>query len=134
MKKILPIVIAVICIVGIVLGCVCWYRSATKMPSDLQDEKSGEINSGEVVIKDSGEEILSSPIFTLEDYPKVDASLAIHPLVDSIASDFMGIPEDELDFEYTKGRTSDVYKNLVDGKVDVIFAAEPSDDDLAYAK
>ena len=134
MKKILTIVIVVICIVGIVLGCVYWYRSATKMTSDLQDEKSGEINLDEVIIKDSGEEISSSPIFTLADYPKVDASLAIHPLVDSIASDFMGIPESELNFEYTKGRTSDVYKNLVDGNVDVIFAAEPSDDDLAYAK
>lgn len=134
MKKILTIVIVVICIVGIVLGCVYWYRSATKMTSDLQDEKSGEINLDEVIIKDSGEEISSSPIFTLADYPKVDASLAIHPLVDSIASDFMGIPESELNFEYTKGRTSDVYKNLVDGNVDVIFAAEPSDDDLTYAK
>ena len=26
------------------------------------------------------------------------------------------------------------YKNLIDGNVDVIFAAEPSEDDLNYAK
>lgn len=76
----------------------------------------------------------NKPLFTLENYPRVDASLAIHPLVDAIASDFLGIPENELDFEYTATRSSDVYRNLIDGKVDVIFAAEISEDDKAYAK
>ncbi len=74
------------------------------------------------------------PIFTIENYPKVDASLAIHPLVDSIASDFLDIPEAELDFEYTTTRSSEVYHNLIDKKVDVIFAAEISEEDKAYAK
>lgn len=79
-------------------------------------------------------EVPVEPIFTLEDYPKVDASLAIHPLVDSIASDFLGIPEHELDFEYTTTRSSEVYHNLIDGKVDVIFAAEISEEDKKYAE
>ncbi|MBQ8541146.1 MAG: substrate-binding domain-containing protein [Clostridia bacterium] len=76
----------------------------------------------------------NEPIFTLEDYPKVDASLAIHPLADAIASDFLNIPESELDFEYTTTRSSEVYQNLIDGKVDVIFASEISEEDKAYAK
>ncbi len=79
-------------------------------------------------------EVPTEPIFTLDNYPAVDASLAIHPLVDSIASDFLGIPEDELEFEYTTTRSSEVYHNLIDGKVDVIFAAEISEEDKAYAK
>ncbi len=73
-------------------------------------------------------------IFTLENYPKVDASLAIHPLVDSIAADFLNLPQSELDFEYTTTRSSEVYHNLIDGKVDVIFASEISDEDKEYAK
>lgn len=76
----------------------------------------------------------AEPIFTLEDYPAVDASLAIHPLVDAIAADFLGIPESELDFEYTTTRSSEVYHNLIDGNVDVIFAAEISKEDEEYAK
>ena len=44
--------------------------------------------------------INEEPIFTLKEYPKVDASLAIHPLVDSIAADFLGMKESELEFEY----------------------------------
>ncbi|MBQ8002347.1 MAG: substrate-binding domain-containing protein [Clostridia bacterium] len=79
-------------------------------------------------------EVPNEAIFTLDNYPKVDASLAIHPLVDSIASDFLQIPESELDFEYTTTRSSEVYHNLIDGKVDVIFAAEISEEDKQYAE
>ena len=126
MKKALPVIIAVICMVCIVVGCVCWYKSATKNSNGVLNNQSGEVNSGE--------NISNEPIFTLENYPKVDASLAIHPLVDSIASNFLGINESELNFEYTKTRSSDVYKNLIDKNVDVIFAAEASSGDLEYAK
>ena len=100
MKKVLAIIITMLLIVGILFGCIYWNKA-----------KSNE------------------PIFTLQNYPKVDASLAIHPLVDSIASDFLGIDESEFDFEYTTTRSSEVYRNLIDGKVDVIFAAEISKED-----
>ena len=139
MRKILQIAIAIICVIGIVCGCIMWYQSATKMPNELPNNESGEniLESGEDINQSGNqevEEIISNePIFDLDNYPRVDASLAIHPLVDSIASNFLGIPEEDLNYEYTKGRTSDVYKNLIDGNVDVIFAAEPSDDDRAYA-
>lgn len=115
MKKIIAIVIALLIMIAVVLGCMYWYRTATN------DEPETKNNKNE-------------PLFTLEDYPKVDASLAIHPLVDSIASDFLGVNESELNFEYTKTRTSEVYRNLIDGKVDVIFAAEISKEDEEYAK
>ncbi len=128
MKKFLFVIVAVICVVGIVFGCMYWYKTSTAPQNDIVVSNSGDddINNDVVVRND--------PIFTLENYPKVDASLAIHPLVNSIASDFLGVAEEDLAFEYTKTRTSDVYKNLIDGNVDVIFAAEPSEDDLAYAK
>lgn len=134
MKKVLPIIIAVICVVAIVVGCVFWYTTATKQIDDTNNGSQNEVNVGESEDDKTEEQIPSEPIFTLENYPRVDASLAIHPLVDSIASNFLGVPEEDLNYEYSKGRTSDVYKNLIDGNVDVIFAAEPSEDDLAYAK
>ena len=116
MKKFLSIIIVIVIVIAIILGCFYWYKNATTEDINVY-----------VVAEDK-------PLFTLEDYPRVDASLAIHPLVDSIASNFLGIPEDELEFEYTKTRTSDVYKNLVDGNVDVIFVAEPSQADYDYAE
>lgn len=131
MKKILSVIIALICIGAIVGGCVFWYKTATKQVGEqnIQNEVSTEETNNEKV----EEPISTEPIFNLENYPRVDASLAIHPLVDSLASNFLGVPEEELNYEYSKGRTSDVYKNLIDGNVDVIFAAEPSPDDYAYA-
>ncbi len=145
MKKALMWVIAVIVAVGVVCGCVYWYKSATEdsnLPSVSGDNISGDNISGENTSGEntsgentSGENLNeNTPLFTLETYPRVDASLAIHPLVDSIASDFLGIPVDELNYEYTKTRTSEVYRNLIDGKVDIVFAAEPSSGDLEYAK
>lgn len=115
MKKFLTCLLTIIVVAAIIGGCYYWYEKATNEEN---------VN----VIADEGE------LFTLENYPRVDASLAIHPLVDSIASNFLNIPEEDLEFEYTKTRTSDVYKNLVDGKVDVIFVAEPSQDDYDYAE
>ena len=110
MKK-LPLILAVVFMAAVVFGCVMWYKSATA-PLDETAE----------------------PLFTKEDYPRVDASLAIHPLVDAIAANFMCVDESTLDYTYTTGRSSEVYRNLIDGRVDVIFAAEISPEDRAYAK
>lgn len=126
MKKIWNIILSVVCVILIVVGCVFWYRSSVKLPNNVPSNDNNV--SGETESKNS------EPIFTKENYPRVDASLAIHPLVDSIASDFLGIPVYDLGYKYTTGRSSDVYKNLIDGNVDVIFAAEPSSGDLEYAK
>lgn len=80
------------------------------------------------------EKVSDEPLFTLEEYPKVDASLAIHPLVDAIAANFLGKDIGDLHFEYTTTRSSEVHRNLIDGNVDVIFAAEISEKELEYAK
>ena len=125
MKKILVWLI----MLGVIVGCLYWYDLSIK---DLENGNNNvEHISGNLF---ENEENKYEPLFTLENYPKVDASLAIHPLVDSIASNFLGIDESELNFEYTKTRSSDVYRNLIDGNVDVIFAAQISKEDEEYAK
>jgi len=116
MKKILAIITTLIAMIVVILGCILWYRAEVYDNSDKNDK------------------IENAPLFTLENYPKVDASLAIHPLVDSVAADFLGMNESELNFSYTTTRTSEVYRNLIDGKVDVIFASEISKEDKEYAK
>ena len=128
------IILGIIIVVAILCGCFVWYQIATK-PS-ITPVPSGETNVGEQTEQTptQQETISDEPIFTKENYPRVDASLAIHPLVDSLAANFLGVAEDELDYEYTKTRSSDVYKNLIDGNVDVIFAAEPAPQDYEYAK
>jgi len=106
--------------------CACSSQGNEK-PDDSEE---GQIEAAD----DENNEVSDEPIFTLEDYPKVDASLAIHPLVDSIAADFLGMDIGDMEFEYTTTRSSEVHRNLIDGKVDVIFAAEIADKELEYAK
>ena len=134
MKKIWLVLMVVVIICAIIGGCIFWYQSATKEMLPQEDNLNVELNNSNDEGESGEEEISSASLFTKEDYPRVDASLAIHPLVDSIAANFLDVPEEELDYEYTKTRTSDVYKNLVDGKADVIFVAEPSEADYEYAK
>jgi len=141
MKKAGLVILTIVVILIITICCFVWYKSATNVISNnennseikiSQNEESGNNKINEKENNDS-EEISTEPLFTKENYPKVDASLAIHPLVDSIAANFLGVDVDTLDYEYTKTRTSDVYKRLVDGEVDVIFVAEPSEQDKEYA-
>lgn len=111
--------------------------SITIVGCNNQEETNGTTENNtttEHILLNETDSIDHTPIFTLEDYPKADASLAIHPLMDSLAADFIGIDEIELEFEYTTTRSSEVHRNLIDGKVDVIFAAEISPEDKAYAK
>lgn len=119
MKKWLFALITGLCLTGMLFGC-----TQQAAPNGTAVEK----NSEEIA------ETKEEPLFTLKEYPKVDASLAIHPLMDSIAANFLGIDESELDFTYTTTRSSEVHRKLIDGKVDVIFAAEISEEDLNYAK
>ena len=138
MKKSGMYIIALAAVIAITAGCVYWYNSAT---TELDNpttaapatESTTAATEAPTETTEKAEE-KNEPIFTLENYPKVDASLAIHPLVDSIAADFLGVDESELNFEYTTTRSSEVYHNLIDGKVDVIFAAEISEEDKEYAK
>ena len=131
MKKVIIWLVAIVVMIGVVIGCIHWYNSSV---NNVIENPNNDINSGDIEINSGEENKKEEALFTLENYPKVDASLAIHPLVDSIASDFLGVDESELDFEYTKTRTSEVYRNLIDGKVDVIFAAEISKEDEEYAR
>ena len=125
-KNLMYLLISALIMIVVVIGCVIWYNQATN-----NSEREDIIESRE----DEKDNIISEdPIFSKDNYPRIDASLAIHPLVDNIASNFLGIPTTELNYQYTKTRTSDVYKNLIDGKVDAIFVAEPSEADYQYAK
>ncbi len=132
MKKAGVIIVTVLVIALVVVGCVIWYQKATA-PSVVPEPVDRPTDIAPTPEPTPEPEISTEAIFTKENYPRVDASLAIHPLVDSIAADFMAVDVDTLDYEYTKTRTSDVYKRLVDGEVDVIFVAEPAQQDYDYA-
>jgi len=74
-----------------------------------------------------------TPIFTLENYPKVDASTVTQPLAMAFMKNFTGKQDiDETAQGFTK--TDEAYTRLIKGEVDLILVTSPSEDELARAK
>lgn len=77
--------------------------------------------------------ISSEPLYTLENYPKVDASLATQPLTNAFIKNFTGLEElDESTLNYSN--THPAYVKLINGEVDLIVVTEPSEEELKLAQ
>lgn len=74
------------------------------------------------------------PTFTKETYPKVDGSTATIPLSEGIAKDILGISAEDAKKFIKHNTTHNAYVNLLEGKADIIFVTEPSEDELKMAR
>lgn len=116
MKSFFKILFTIIIIVAITCGCIYVYQYFT---NNTENNVENDIST--------------EPIFTLENYPKVDASLATQPLTDAFIKNFTG--EDEISEEYLDyTNTHPGYIRLIDGEADLIVVTEPSEEELEYAK
>lgn len=121
LKKLLKVIVVLIAITIITFACILAYEHFTETKTNNQD------------LDESKEEISEEPIFTLDNYPKVDASLATQPLTDAFIKNFTG--EENISEEYLNyTNTHPGYLRLVDGEVDLIVVTEPSEEELKYAK
>lgn len=117
MKKLGEILLVILIMLGITAGCVYVYKIFTNPDNNVANVDVKEENA----------------MFTLENYPKVDASLATQPLTDAFAAAFTG--ENDIAEEwYDYTNTHPAYIRLIDKEVDVIVVTEPSEDELKYAK
>ena len=82
--------------------------------------------------KISTENYVAKPLFTLETYPRVDASLATQPLTNAYIKAFVGDDVDTDSIEYTN--THPAYIKLINGETDLIVVTEPSEEELELAK
>lgn len=116
MKKVLSIFGTIILMFFIVFICVQTYNYVIN-----SDKEQNEITN-----------INNEPIFTLENYPKVDASLATQPLTDAFIENFTGTLPTEEELDYTN--THPAYVRLINDEVDLIVVTEPSKEELELAK
>ena len=117
MKKFLSVLLIIIFMVAIIAGCFSAYLLFTK--PQKADEQSPEV-------------ISSEPLFTLDNYPIVDASLATQPLTNAFIKNFTGKDVDPNSLGYTNTHPGSV--RLINGEADLIVVTEPSADELALAK
>lgn len=121
MNKGLRFFIVILVMAMVVAGCAFAYVKFT-------GKENGEQSNG----KGSKEQVSTEPLFTLENYPKVDASLATQPLTNAFIKNFTGKEINADDLDYTN--THPGYVRLIDGVVDLIVVTEPSEDELALAQ
>jgi phosphate transport system substrate-binding protein len=76
----------------------------------------------------------AKPSFTKETYPRVDGSTATIPLSESIAAELLSLTSEEAHSFIKHNTTHNAYVNLIDGKADIIFVTEPSEEELKLAK
>lgn len=118
------IITVIIIIAVVVLLCVGIFFLVTNMyENKKEEEKQKEIEENT---------ISNEPLYTLEDYPKVDASLATQPLTNAFIKNFTGVDVDESTLDYTN--THPGYVRLINDEVDLIVVTEPSEEELQLAK
>ena len=86
-----------------------------------------------LIIKDEiQEEIGTESLYTMDNFPKIDASLATQPLTDAIISNFTGLHRSEIKTDYSN--THPAYVKLINDEVDLIVVTQPSKEELELAK
>ena len=119
MKKVMPILMPIIMILVAAI-CVSLYYFFTHEGAPKKEEKVTE-----KVISDE-------PLFSNENYPRVDASLATQPLTNAFIKNFVGENIDVDSIEYSN--THPAYEKLINGETDLIVVTQPSEEELNLAK
>ena len=120
-KVIANIITIVICLVIVALGYVA-YKYFTNA-NDLKNQNEPE---------QVEEKISTEPLYTDENYPKVDGSTATAPLAEAFEANFKGKKIDEVNVEHSK--THKAYEKLINKELDLILVTSPSEDEEKLAE
>lgn len=116
--KVLLVLVALILCASAYVGATYLYKNKTE--KEVEDK----------IAKDT---ITNEPLYSLENYPKVDASLATQPLTNAFIKNFTGIENiNEASLNYSN--THPGYVKLINDEVDLIVVTEPSEEELKLAK
>ena len=120
-KVVANIITIVICLVIVALGYVA-YKYFTNA-NDLKNQNEPE---------QVEEKISTEPLYTDENYPKVDGSTATAPLAEAFEANFKGKKIDEVNVEHSK--THKAYEKLINKELDLILVTSPSEDEEKLAE
>ena len=76
----------------------------------------------------------SGKTLTTENLPVVDGALALEPFYDAVFAELLGLSVEDAKLFLPCNNTPGAYKNLTEGKCDMIFCALPSDEQVQTAK
>ena len=119
-KRLINVLLITIAVL-VVLGCVLGYMYFTK------EKTKAIINPEEKKMLQNQEKI-----FSVEKYPKVDGSTATLPLAEAFKANFTGTDINNVDVTHSK--THNAYVNLINGDADLILVTYPSEYEKNLAK
>ena len=122
MKKGISNKIFVIVLLVVLILCVSTYFIVDKF---IIKSNLDQVNNNEQALN-------NEPLYTMDTFPKIDASLATQPLTDAIISDFTGLDKDSIVTNYSN--THPAYVKLINDEMDLIVVTEPSKEELELAK
>ena len=136
--KILAVVLFLVLLIG---ACFAVYTIFTREP--VENNKTNNVVTTQEPANSKNDELdLHSKLFTEEDFPKMDASLATQPLTDAFYENFVGIKPGESKYEYTNTHWG--YERLITGHTtfkdkeyadrDLIVVTYPSAEEQQLAK
>lgn len=123
-KNIILIILAIIICIAIYYVSTTYYANKRKTEVAKQEQEQRE-----QLIKE--QEIPTEKLYTLENYPKVDASLATQPLATALIKNFTQEEVQEEQLNYSN--THPAYEKLIKDEVDLILVTEPSQEELELA-
>ena len=121
------IFIKIVLVIGIIALCVgiYFYRVNNYVEQKEEAKRNEQAKQLEKQIE------MTKQLYTLENYPKVDASLATQPLATALIKDFTKQEIKEEDLNYSN--THPAYVKLINDEVDLILVTEPSQEELELA-
>lgn len=129
MKKKISSFKKVILLLTVILICVAVYLITIYVYKEIKG--IGKVKNQS---NDNQEDLVTGEkLYDIENYPKVDASLATQPLANAFIKNFT--QEEDLDIstlEYSN--THPAYEKLINDEVDLIIVTEPSEEELELAK
>ena len=136
--KILVIILFLVFLIG---ACFAVYTIFTREPIET-NTPDNVATTDETEVVETKELDLHSQLFTEENFPKMDASLATQPLTDAFYENFVGINPGESNYEYTNTHWG--YERLITGHTtfkekeyedrDIIVVTYPSEEEQQLAK
>lgn len=110
-------ILLIIIVILVVVACIMGYLYFTQ--ENVVEEKESKKEN-------------INPIFTVDNYPRIDGSTATLPLAEAFKANFTGKEINEIEVKHSK--THNAYVNLINCDTDLILVTYPSEDELNLAK
>lgn len=117
-----------LCLAAAVSLCACTAQQPTPQPEPLPQPEPAPVPVPEII---EPVEVVDPFVFTRENFPRLDGSTSTAPLAQAMCAVLLGEDIDAVTDLIRFSRTTQSYRNLMNGDADLLLAAEPAPEVLA---